>query len=354
MPTKAAIQQELRERERELSELRDRLERMSSVSPSPQMESGQAGEPEKAVKKFTLSSAELTLIGKFSGSASQSSFDEWVQKVEIVFSSNQLSEAEKARTIPLLLTGGAYSYYSTIPEDTRRDFPELIRSFKQRYGNDTEDRLWEAVCKLNQRKWNSKTETLEKYTEDIDRLISITHKSEREKMEAVMRGLPDDIQRQVMCHKPKSVEAIMEYVRLLKPNEASTTANMAVQSAVLTPQAAAEEQAGTQSIQQVIQETVAREIQLAVSAMTAVPQNQRQNSNNFQTRNNGYGGRRAGSFITDCGRCGKSHMSNACFAYGQSCRGCGRTGHFQSRCRLGRSGAQSGGGAAAAAGVSAQ
>ena len=112
MPTKAAIQQELRERERELSELRDRLERMSSVSLSPQMESGQAGEPEKAVKKFTLSSAELTLIGKFSGSASQSSFDEWVQKVEIVFSSNQLSEAEKARTIPLLLTGGAY--YSTI------------------------------------------------------------------------------------------------------------------------------------------------------------------------------------------------------------------------------------------------
>ena len=63
---------------------------------------------------------------------------------------------------------------------------------------------------------------------------------------------------------------------------------MAVQSAVLTPQAAAEEHAGTQSIQQVIQETVAHEIQLAVSAMTAVPQNQRQNSSKFQTRNNGY------------------------------------------------------------------
>ena len=51
-------------------------------------------------------------------------------------------------------------------------------------------------------------------------------------MEAVMRGLPDDIQRQVICHKPISVEAIMEYEWLLKPNEASTTANMAVQSAV--------------------------------------------------------------------------------------------------------------------------
>ena len=32
-----------------------------------------------------------------------------------------------------------------------------------------------------------KTERLEKYTEDIDQLVSITHKSEREKMEAVMR-----------------------------------------------------------------------------------------------------------------------------------------------------------------------
>ena len=73
-----------------------------------------------------------------------------------------------------------------------------------------------------------------------------------------------------MCHKPKSVEAIMEHEWHLKPNEASTTANMAVHSAVLTPQAAAEEQVGTQSIQQVIQETVAREIKLAVSAMIAV------------------------------------------------------------------------------------
>ena len=32
-----------------------------------------------------------------------------------------------------------------------------------------------------------KTERLEKYTEDIDQLVSITRKSEREKMEAVMR-----------------------------------------------------------------------------------------------------------------------------------------------------------------------
>ena len=32
-----------------------------------------------------------------------------------------------------------------------------------------------------------KTERLEKYTEDIDQLDSITLKSEREKMEAVMR-----------------------------------------------------------------------------------------------------------------------------------------------------------------------
>ena len=40
-------------------------------------------------------------------------------------------------------------------------------------------------------------------------------------MEAVMRGLPDDIRGQVMCQKPKSVEAIMEYEWILKPNEAS-------------------------------------------------------------------------------------------------------------------------------------
>ena len=53
-----------------------------------------------------------------------------------------------------------------------------------------------------------KTERLEKYTEDIDQLVSMTRKSEREKMEAVMRGLPHDIQRQVMYHKPKSVEAV--------------------------------------------------------------------------------------------------------------------------------------------------
>ena len=32
-----------------------------------------------------------------------------------------------------------------------------------------------------------KTERLEKYTEDIDQLVSMTRKSEREKMEAVMR-----------------------------------------------------------------------------------------------------------------------------------------------------------------------
>ena len=80
------------------------------------MESGHIGEPEKAIKRFTLSSAELTLSGKFAGSASQSSFDEWVQKVEIVFSSNQLSEAYKERTIPLLFTGSAYSYWGKISE----------------------------------------------------------------------------------------------------------------------------------------------------------------------------------------------------------------------------------------------
>ena len=51
-------------------------------------------------------------------------------------------------------------------------------------------------------------------------------------MEAVMRGLPHDIQWQVMYHRPKSVEAVIEYVRLLKPNEASTAANMAIQSVV--------------------------------------------------------------------------------------------------------------------------
>ena len=90
-------------------------------------------------------------------------------------------------------------------------------------------------------------------------------------------------------------------------------------------------------MQRVIQETIACEILIAVSAMTAVPQNQTQNNNNHQTQNNGYGGRHTGSFITDCGRCGKSHMSNACFVYGQSCRGCGRTRHFQSCCRFGRS-----------------
>ena len=42
--------------------------------------------------------------------------------------------------------------------------------------------------------------------EDIDQLIPLTHKNEWEKMEAVIRGLSDDIQRQVMCHEPKSVE----------------------------------------------------------------------------------------------------------------------------------------------------
>ena len=48
-----------------------------------------------------------------------------------------------------------------------------------------------------------------------------------------------------MYHKPKSVEAIIEYVRLLKPNEASTAANMAILSVVLASQAAAEKQVGT-------------------------------------------------------------------------------------------------------------
>ena len=55
----------------------------------------------------------------------------------------------------------------------------------------------------------------------------------------------NNIQRQVMYHKPKSVEAVVEYVRLLKPNEASTAANMAIQSVVLASQAAAEKQVGT-------------------------------------------------------------------------------------------------------------
>ena len=64
---------------------------------------------------------------------------------------------------------------------------------------------------------------------------------------------------------------------------------MAIQSAVLALQAAAEEQVGTKSILQVIQQTVACEIQPAVSAMPAVPQNPRQNNNHFQTQNNGYG-----------------------------------------------------------------
>ena len=51
---------------------------------------------------------------------------------------------------------------------------------------------------------------------------------------------------------------------------------MAIQSAVLALQAAAEEQVGTKSILQLIQETVACETQPAVSAMTAVPQDPRQ------------------------------------------------------------------------------
>ena len=70
-------------------------------------------------------------------------------------------------------------------------------------------------------------------------------------------------------------------MRLLKPNEASTAANMAIQSDVLALQATAEEQVGTKSILQVIQEKVACEIQPAVSAMTAVPQNPRQNNSHF-------------------------------------------------------------------------
>ena len=64
-------------------------------------------------------------------------------------------------------------------------------------------------------------------------------------MEAVMRGLPHDIQRQIMYHKLKSVEAVIEHVRLLKPSEASTAANMAIQIVVLATQAAAEKQVGT-------------------------------------------------------------------------------------------------------------
>ena len=230
----------------------------------------------------------------------------------------------------------------------RGNFNLLIKSFKQRYGSDTEDRQWEAVCKLNQRTRESDAEILEKYTEDIDCLIAITNKSEREKMEAVMRGLPSDIQRQVMCHKPKSVEAVMEYVRLLKPIEASTTANVT----------AITSKTSDTSLQQVIQESVAREIQIAISAITAVPQRQNNFRDNYnQTRNNGYGGgsprngggSRSGTYITDCPRYGKSHMSNACFAFGQTCRGCGRIGHFQFRCLFGGAGPQSHGGAAAAA-----
>ena len=145
----------------------------------------------------------------------------------------------------------------------------------------------------------------------------------------------------------------MEYVRLLKPIEASTTANVT----------AITSKTSDTSLQQVIQESVAREIQIAISAITAVPQ--RQNNfcnNNNQSRNNGYGGgsprngggSRSGTYITDCPRCGKSHMSNACFAFGQTCRGCGRIGHFQSRCLFGGAGPQSRGGAAAAAGGSTQ
>ena len=133
----------------------------------------------------------------------------------------------------------------------------------------------------------------------------------------------------------------MKYPRLLKPTEASKAANVAT----------------TQPVVSVIKAVLLLYNNLLTQRQT---RNYTSNSesqkvkNGYECGSNSGGGSSSGIYKTDFDRCGKSHMSTACCAYGRTCRGYGETRHYRSCCLSGSAGARTCDGAAAVAGGSTQ
>ena len=105
----------------------------------------------------------------------------------------------------------------------------------------------------------------------------------------------------------------MKYPKLLKPTQASKSANVAT----------------TQLAVSVIMVVLLLYNNLLTQRQT---RNYTSNSgsqkvkNGYECGSNICGGSSSGLCVTDWDRCGKSHMSSACCAYGRTCRGCGRLG----------------------------
>ena len=347
-PKTVTLRRRLAEKEEELKRLEDRLKLFELQQQSDQAV-GEMSDNEEEVKvrpqqpKKSISRTELALIGKFSGYGATTEFIEWSEKLVLVMQDNEMTDSEKKRTIPLLLAGGAYNYYSSLPNAKKATFEGIMSELSLRYGR-TDDQIWRATAELNARKWNIGKETIEQFAEDIDRLISQTNKSSREKLEAVMRGLPVDVQKQVMCHRPATVEAILEYARILAPTTGPmTTTQPSVASA---------------SVSTELQTLIQNEIKAAVARY--MPRQEQNKGNRYHANNNTNGNDSSHSarsnnhagYIKNCQRCGKSHSKNACYAFGATCRGCGRRGHFVAYCRSGGVGSQPSAGASSRSGES--
>ena len=158
-----------------------------------------------------MSSVKLnSVISKFDGNED---FAEWVRKVELVASLQEISDLEKF--VPLFLIDGAFAVYERLEEHVKKDYMKLKGALISAFSLSR----YQAFEEFSSRKLRG-GEPVDIYVADIRRLSSLISPSTPEEwlVSKVVSGLPDEMRKQLLAAFPlegKSLNEVVERVRVL-------------------------------------------------------------------------------------------------------------------------------------------
>ena len=253
--------------------------------------------------------------------------EEFIEKYEAY--SNIKADTDPAKLLPLFLSDQAYQWYATLDPNKKKDFAIIKKLFLERY-KVNEDIKFSKVGQL----FEEKQKPGEKAKDFIARIRKDGQSvklPDDVQIQAILNGLDPEIKPLVILQKPKTLEEIETAATLVEASQGGHSRGIVAaiddlkeQMARMTVATAGEGRNNRQHSRSRSRERTVH-FQRNQHPRSPTP-HQRVTPAPYRQQQQCYN--------CNYGRCGGYN----CKAKGKTCFGCGRIGHFRSKCRSARSG----------------
>jgi hypothetical protein len=270
---------------------------------------------EETNRRFNFSCAALeNSVYNYSGTSTGCPRD-WLKSYERYATMKGWSETNMAMAMPLYLRGPAMAWFDRLPRHVQQDYPQLREAFIQGFELSRTEVLAELDALVSRKQLAN--EDLDTYMLDIGYRCRRLKRTPEQEFEYTLQGLLPTIKRQVLLQQASTIDDIRRIGKLCE-----LVPDVSMQPEPV-PQGSVFELVAT------LQEKVANQ--------DATIKELRDQGKKQSSRSTGSTG--------ECFKCGfvkcpgKSRArKEKCFAFGKSCRKCGKINHFEKMCKTSVSG----------------